>query len=562
MEMILLKKQKKLQVPSIIASVMVIMTLLISVGYSAFNTKLNVKDIKAVVRVEKDVRVTNVTAQGNNSGVSNWEDYNVNNISASVTLPQSTSTVTYTVEITNIGTVEEGILNITNSSNDLEYEIKNYTLKSKICDNTTTTKCSKGAIKKFEIIIKRKTGANTSSTTYNFTLGFDFRGFHKIMYKNITSTGLPTQILDGDTLNVNIGTGYTSFNITQGGNALTSSQYTYKGGQLTIQNVTGDLVIDGIKPISLYATIQDGATLDTFINFKNQPSYSNGQGNYIFSPTKDNAYPVYYYRGSYLTKNNVLFANLCWRIVRTTIFGGQIKMIYSGKPDNGVCPTVPEYVDISFWELHYTSSSYATYENFLYGKHKANEEDSASYISTDIDNWYDENINKSVSGTNHKYSDYVEDTLWFQKVRDTETAMDDAQDSRIKNGKPIIDGYTVSGQTTLSGYFNCVSYNSCGGIIKNPIGLINVDEAMLAGIAYYDDGHFPYITASGLDMFLLTDVSSLTNNPKVDAICGNKFCTISLIDAYPFKPSICLKNSVKYVSGDGTLAKPYEIYYD
>lgn len=44
---------------------------------------------------------------------------------------------------------------------------------------------------------------------------------------------------------------------------------------------------------------------------------------------------IYFYRGN-VTNNNVLFANLCWKIVRTTDTGG-VKLIYSGTPTNGTC---------------------------------------------------------------------------------------------------------------------------------------------------------------------------------------------------------------------------------
>ena len=49
-----------------------------------------------------------------------------------------------------------------------------------------------------------------------------------------------------------------------------------------------------------------------------------------YAPTKDDNYPVYYYRSS-VWNNTVLFAGKCWQAVRTTSTGG-VKLIYNGNP--------------------------------------------------------------------------------------------------------------------------------------------------------------------------------------------------------------------------------------
>ncbi|MBR3377945.1 hypothetical protein IKG50_01285 [Candidatus Saccharibacteria bacterium] len=49
---------------------------------------------------------------------------------------------------------------------------------------------------------------------------------------------------------------------------------------------------------------------------------------------------IYYYRGQ-IDNNYLVWANKCWRIVRTTATGGT-KILYIGEPDgNGACPTEP-----------------------------------------------------------------------------------------------------------------------------------------------------------------------------------------------------------------------------
>lgn len=77
-------------------------------------------------------------------------------------------------------------------------------------------------------------------------------------------------------------------------------------------------------------------TSETGINYKQLSSDTNGKGLYLYSSTKNDENPIYFYRGE-VDNNNVLFANKCWQIVRTTETGGT-KLIYNGLPDsNGKC---------------------------------------------------------------------------------------------------------------------------------------------------------------------------------------------------------------------------------
>ncbi len=75
---------------------------------------------------------------------------------------------------------------------------------------------------------------------------------------------------------------------------------------------------------SAYVTGENG------IDFKTISSDTNGKGVYMIANTSRDKYPIYYYRGA-VDNNNVLFADLCWKMVRTTETGG-VKLIYNGVP--------------------------------------------------------------------------------------------------------------------------------------------------------------------------------------------------------------------------------------
>lgn len=80
---------------------------------------------------------------------------------------------------------------------------------------------------------------------------------------------------------------------------------------------------------SLFVPSSDG------IDFNGVSSMINGYGKYKIDSTKNNEYPIYYYRGT-VADNNVIFGGFCWKMVRTTETGGT-KLIYNGVAVDGKC---------------------------------------------------------------------------------------------------------------------------------------------------------------------------------------------------------------------------------
>ena len=114
----------------------------------------------------------------------------------------------------------------------------------------------------------------------------------------------------------------------------------------------------------LYTRILSNATLDTDIDFAKISSDTNGKGIYMRSGTEDEANPIYYYRGA-VDNNNLLFANFCWKIVRTTETGG-IKLIYNGLPSNGTCNNTGDSTQIGTSAFN-TPNNSPTYVGYMYG---------------------------------------------------------------------------------------------------------------------------------------------------------------------------------------------------
>ena len=128
------KKRKKKKNKLILSLTYLICILFITIGFSSFSSNLSI-DGEVSFKTQKDIRITNITTTNNtNEATSDNEKYNVNNITSTVSLPHSNSTITYLIEVKNKGNVEQGIFEINeiykdvNTNEDSNLEIKNNTI--------------------------------------------------------------------------------------------------------------------------------------------------------------------------------------------------------------------------------------------------------------------------------------------------------------------------------------------------------------------------------------------------------------------------------------------------
>ncbi len=159
-------------VPFLILAVVV----MLSIGYAEYASNMVIQNVKAVVRADELVRVTNAKVSGSTSGgTSNSLEFGKFSVSSSVSLPSSDSTVTYMVEITNLSEYEKGVVSITGLPSQLEYTISDYNIGSTLCDDVNITQCTLGISSTFHITIGYKEGEyNSNSTTFPFVLEFEF----------------------------------------------------------------------------------------------------------------------------------------------------------------------------------------------------------------------------------------------------------------------------------------------------------------------------------------------------------------------------------------------------
>ena len=114
--------------------------------------------------------------------------------------------------------------------------------------------------------------------------------------------------------------------------------------------------------VNLYNMIKENASNET-IDFSVRSGTSGTNGIYSTTATEGNV-PVYYYRGK--VDNNIIFNNMCWKIVRTTETGG-VKLIYNGTPTDGQClATTGDATQIG-WSAFNTNYNDNAYVGYMYG---------------------------------------------------------------------------------------------------------------------------------------------------------------------------------------------------
>ena len=305
-----------------------------------------------------------------------------------------------------------------------------------------------------EYVIKKKivaTSTNTSGGKVSFSIGMNIATLSDSLKRESMRYTLTTNassctdgiISSGSFKNKTVGSDVWLIkndynNITKSGNNYTKTYYLYIWlDETETQNLSGSISVnmkgtssnnpnlpidygydDGNGTNTLFYKIKSSANKYTRIDFSKTSEQDNTKGIYTTTNTENNV-PVYYYRGA-VDNNHVLFANFCWRIVRTTETGG-IKLIYDGKPSNGQCNNTDADTTIGHIQFN-TSYDSPAYVGYMYNTaHTASSKDittlsgnivfgnDATYdASTKIYTLKDTKTLTNPSNWNTEYSNYTD----------------------------------------------------------------------------------------------------------------------------------------------------------
>ena len=242
--------KSKIKITIIACNVILFAVVGLSVGYSAFNIELGIRNILATVKVKADIRVIGVSQKDSSEGAYSISlNYNKTNINGTAILPNADSYIDYDINIANIGNLEMGIKNIISENENLDYELLNYNLKEKICVETEEgTSCNLGIEKPITLRVKWKDGMyNSNNTSSLFLFNLDFENYHKITVEDSIKDliiNCPSEVINTDNLEFTyIGE---KFDVRV---FMNGQIYPYKkeGQKIIIENVTGPVLIKYIS---------------------------------------------------------------------------------------------------------------------------------------------------------------------------------------------------------------------------------------------------------------------------------------------------------------------------
>ena len=210
-----------------------------TIVYSAFSSTMNISGI-GISRVEANVRITDFRISTTNNATSSFEEFGKNHIVTEIDLLDSTSSITYYLEITNYGSTDVGIFNITGLPSGVSYSIKDYNLKDKICDDSG--KCNSLITKTYELTL-------TSTSTYsgNIQMNFDFRIFHKVIYEGIENKGYPVEVIDGGNLIIPFKEDLERVQVLSNNTEIDFYSRISNNQSINVSNITSDIIVK-IKP--------------------------------------------------------------------------------------------------------------------------------------------------------------------------------------------------------------------------------------------------------------------------------------------------------------------------
>lgn len=256
---------------------------------------------------------------------------------------------------------------------------------------------------------------------------------------------------------------------------------------------------------------------------KGNPDFSqiafNDEGLYLYEKDGEK---VYYYRGN-VYNNYVKFADQLWRIIGINT-NGTVKVILDKSAGNNYFSRYDDSKDYSGLKYIYNN---ATTNN-----------DVLDYL----DEWYKNNITNKGLDSFVAFTSFCNDTSSYQSDNNTIFYGND----RLMNKTPSLTCPDTN--------------NDFGGKYNTKVGLITIDEVILAG-GLYDTNNTSYYLYNGESFFTLTPSNSTTYgyvsrvyvySVNADGAVNSNLTT----DELGIRPVISLDKTVE-VDGEGTLENPF-----
>ena len=303
--------------------------------------------------------------------------------------------------------------------------------------------------------------------------------------------------------------------------------------------------------------------------------------------TKDDDYGTsYFFRGGDLN-NNVILGNFCWKIIRIN-GDGSVRMIYNGTSSNGTCSNNGSLSQIGISAFSSTKDDnvdmfymYGTRNSTLYEEAAKNTNDST--IKAYIDDWYSKNMTA--------YTNLLGDEL-FCNDREIQQSYNSSIPLENQGSGSVNTSYksrwrrwgtdrgvgveNVTSQWDIitlkcsqkNDRFTVNDKDTGNGALKYPVGLLTMDEAILAGgngsgwVSGINRPNKSFYLYTGQTFWLLTTYRMYSDGVAlVFAVYANGFINHwnLVTGSYGVRPVINLKFSTMKSQGTGTVDSPYVV---
>lgn len=294
---------------------------------------------------------------------------------------------------------------------------------------------------------------------------------------------------------------------------------------------------------------------------------------------------VYFYRGN-VTNNHIIWADFCWRIVRT-VEDGSVRLVYAGTYKNGSCPENGKLEMIGNtkykWATGKNDNAYAGYMTgdlsaTNYADAHKNIED--SYIKEKVDSWYENNLANKGTEVLELLADsaYCNDrsVLADKELENKGYAKERTGYAAMYRLVSFTSLNFDWGGSEIKPTFKCAQTNDKftvskaygNGALKYKIALLTADELTFAGGSALSDGNY--------DMYLRGD----KDNPNDAIHYGIVSMTPGLFNGqvgimrigdngvigmnsvtytWRVNPAVSLLASTKVIAGNGTATNPYRV---
>ena len=324
---------------------------------------------------------------------------------------------------------------------------------------------------------------------------------------------------------------------------------------------------------SLYDMMKDAAVLDDVIDYT-QPSFEgeNGNGIYLFQASKDDTYPIYYYRGN--VNNNIAYKGRCWQIIRTTDTGS-IKVLYRGVlKENGTCESGAKSEGYSGAEIAIGESAFNVGNNIYYNGYMYND-DIPSSNGEELNSLSNDELNVKDSSIKTLTDTWFYDTFVNSGDEYLSSIVKNLDDTGYCNDRMIwnenkvyfysqarltSDGFSRG--MTISPILSCprmednftVSSSRGNGKLTYPVGHITGDELVLSGAEYNGLGKTDSYTLINKYWSMTPHSFTKLLYPNTQGIINRNSVTYKTY----VRPVIALKYAY-FDSGSGTLEDPYHV---